>query len=184
MATTAQPPSNATTKYQRGVQHLRPDLVDRIRQELAKDPTLSKAALARKVGTSRQTVHAYLRRLPNEAAEATARAEDSRTATIATTHVDIIASVSRAVEEVNEEIQRLRSGPSSPGSSSVVFRGFATLERLWRLLGELLGQVSPPQHTVYINQLTALLNRPIDPASLSSSARTLPGLGNDSAPAG
>jgi DNA-binding transcriptional regulator YiaG len=177
--------SPASTKYQRGVQHLRPELVRRIRQELAKDPTLSKAALARLLGTSRQTVHAYLRRLPEEAAEATTKAAENRTATITTTHVDLIASVSRAVEDVQEEIAKLRACPTSPGTSGVIFRGFGAFERLSRLLGELLGQVSPPQpqQNVYINQVTALLNRPVDLSALSSSARTLPGVGDDDAPA-
>jgi DNA-binding XRE family transcriptional regulator len=176
--------SSAPTKYQRGVQHLRPELLKRIKQEMEKDPTLTKTALAARVGVSRQTVHAYLRGLPQAAAEAAVKAEESRTTAITTTHVDLISAVGRAVEDVQQEIDKLRAGPTSPGASGVIFRGFGTLERLWRLLGELLGQVSPPQpqQNVYINQVTALLNRPVDLSALSSSARTLPGLGDDDAP--
>jgi AcrR family transcriptional regulator len=143
---------------------------------------LTKTALAARVGVSRQTLHAYLRGLPHAAAEAKAKAEESRTTAITTTHADLISVVGRAVEDVQEEIEKLRACPTSPGASGVIFRGFGTLERLWRLLGELLGQVSPPQQNVYINQLTALLSRPVDLSALSSSARTLPGLGDDDAP--
>jgi hypothetical protein len=174
-------PSTTFTKYRRGVQRLRPELVERIREELASDPSITKSELARRVGVSRQTIHTYLRRLPGDAAAATARASDARETTLMTTHVDLIANVSRAVEDVQDEIRKLRAGPSSPGTSGVIFRGFGTLERLWRLLGEILGEVAPPQQTLYITQVTALLNRPFDPARLSPSASALPGLGGDGA---
>ncbi len=179
---TSAPP--ASTKYQRGVQHLRPELLKRIKREMEKDPTLTKAALARRLGVSRQTVHSYLRGLPHAAAEATARAEETRTTVVTTTHVDLISAVSRAVEDVQEEIAKLRACPTSPGASGVIFRGFATLERLWRLLGELLGQVSPPEQHVYVTMVNNLLNQQLDPGRLSPSARELPGIGADGGAAG
>jgi DNA-binding XRE family transcriptional regulator len=176
--------SSTPTKYQRGVQHLRPELLKRIKREMEKDPTSTKTALAARVGVSRQTLNMYLRGLPQAAAEATVKAEESRTTAITTTHVDLISAVGRAVEDVQEEIAKLRACPTSPGASGVIFRGFATLERLWRLLGELLGQVSPPEQHVYITQVNNLLNQQLDPGRLSPSARELPGIGADGGAAG
>lgn len=164
--------TTAKNRYQTGVSKLRPELVDKIRQALVANPGLSKSALARAVGVSRQTAVLYLKALPKEA-EASARLDgDVRGRVVLTTHLDLIGSIGRACEDVNDEINRLRAGPASPATSGLIFKGFGTLERLWRLLGELLGQVSPPTvNHVYLTKVDALLSTSVAAADLSPAFR-------------
>jgi hypothetical protein len=61
--------------------------------------------------------------------------------------------------------------PTSPATASATFRGFGTLERLYRLVGELLGELSPPTTNVYLTRVEALLAGEVDTAALSPQLR-------------
>jgi hypothetical protein len=170
--TATAPTATTKTRYGKGVQKLRPELVEKIRTALTADPNLSKSALARAVGVSRQTVVLYLKALPEQTKATAQRNEEIQERVARTTHLDLIDSISRACEDVNEEIKKLRAMPASLATSSVIFKGFGTLERLWRLLGEVLGQVSPPSvNHVYLTKVDALLATSLDPADLSTGLR-------------
>lgn len=171
---TSSPPSGEQTepagRYDRGVKRLDPELVDRIQVALTEDPTLSKSELARRVGCSRATLGYYLRALPEQLKQTADRHEEVKTRRAAT-HLDLIERVGQAADEVREEIAKLRGLPPSPPTSSATFRGYGVLGNLYRLLGELLGEVSPPTTNLYLTKVDALLSSPIDPSQLSPSLR-------------
>jgi hypothetical protein len=167
MTTTAR----TKTKYAKGVQTLRPELLEKIRAALAANPSLSKSALARVVGVSRQTIVMYLKALPEQSKAAAQRSEENRDRVLSTTHHDLVDSIGAACVEVNSEIQKLRAMPSSLATSTAIFKGFGTLERLWRLLGEVLGQVSPPVVNVYMTKVDALLSASVTREELSPELR-------------
>lgn len=165
-------------RYQRGIRTLNPDLVTRLREELVHDPHVSKAELARRLGVSRQTVVLYLKAMPRALDEAERHSTEIKTRR-ALTQLDLIDDIRDAVDDVRGVIGELRENPAQPGHASAVFRGYAVAERLWRLLGEMIGEVSPPTQNVYIDKVQALLTQPVDVAGLSPTARTAIGNGSD-----
>lgn len=158
------------SRYERGVRSLRPDVVDSIRAALTADPAVTKSELARRVGVSRATLGYYLRGM-GENAESVAKRRDDHGERIAASHAELVERVALSVEEVRGEIRKLQAFPTSPTSASAVFRGYGTLERLFRLLGELLGQVSPPTTNVYLQKVEVLLSSPVGADSLSPMLR-------------
>jgi hypothetical protein len=87
----------------------------------------------------------------------------------ARSHLDLLEQLGAATEELRAEIEQLQTMPRTPASAASIFRGFAVLERYYRLLGELLGEISPPQTNVYLTKIDALLASSVDPVRFSPS---------------
>jgi predicted transcriptional regulator len=150
---------------------LRPELVARIQSELVERPDISKSELARRLGTSRQTVIQYLRTMQREVKDAERRVAEIRDRR-AITHLDLVDRVAKAADEIDSMIAELRNEPMAPGTAATMFRGYSVLERMLRLLGEAIGEVSPPaQNNVYIERLQTVMTQPISTSLLSPTAR-------------
>ena len=52
-----------------------------------------------------------------------------------------------------------------------IFRGFTTLTRLWRLTGEMLGELGPSEENHYLQQINVLLREPVQAERLSETTR-------------
>lgn len=165
-------------RYREGVRTLRPDIVDSILVALSVQPAITHADLARQVGVSRATIGYYLRGLGSDLRRA-ATAREEIGARLAVTQLDVVDRVVRASDELRGDIGRARAAGDTIG----VFRGFSTLERYLRLLGELLGEVAPASTVtnVYLTKVSALLDAPIDAESVPTLVRTA--LENAGAPA-
>lgn len=167
-------------RYDRGVRRPRPEVLARLRQLLAASPTISKSELARRAGLSRASVGYYLRHVKVDGAHAIVQSEPIRAPSV--THQQLVERVAHAADDVRLVISELRAEPTTPATSASIFRGYTTAARLWHLLGELLGQIAPPQQNVYLNQVTMLLQQPTAPASLSPTTRAALGLAGEPAP--
>lgn len=164
-----QPSAQHGARYERGVKHLRPDVADRIREALRADPTISKAALALRVGVTRQTVIYYLRAMGDEVDRAAAEQATVRARRVES-HLDLVAEVGDAITAIRAQIGKL--GDATDGrTAGAIFRGYATLERYLRLQGELLGEVAPPTQNTYLVRVEALLSAEVDPSRLSPAIR-------------
>jgi transposase-like protein len=148
---------------------------------LAENPTTSKAELARKVGITRTSLYYALRHLKSGDAQSTAHAESGKA--VAVTHQQLVERVAHAADDVRLVIGDLRAEPTTPTTAAAVFRGYSTAAKLWHLLGELLGEIAPPQQTLYLNQVTLLLEQSVAPTALSRTTRTALGLTDESAAA-
>jgi hypothetical protein len=169
-------------RYQRGIKNPKPAVMAKIREALEADPSVSKSKLAKLVGCSRQTILYYLRAMKDQVQQ-TASLKTEVRQRVAISILDLSDQVTEAIEDIKTEISRLRSSIPSPATASIMFRGYSTLEKLWRLLGELLGQIQPPQQNTYIIQVQELLNRTVDLAVLSQTAqKVLCGGNNDDKP--
>lgn len=158
-------------RYARGVRNPNPDTAKRIREVLAADPGVSKSELARRVSVSRATLSYYMKAMPREAQAAqTTAAENRRKAAL--DHFDLLDRIAAASDDVREVIANLRKQPTTPATAGAIFSGYRTAERLWRLLGELLGEVAPPTTNLYLTKVEALLSGPVDRASLSPTLRS------------
>jgi predicted transcriptional regulator len=149
-------------RYHRGVRNLRPELVEGIRLALSKEPGISKAEVARRLGVSRATVGYYLRAMKDVVADTRTAARD----TVVRNQLELVARVSESVDALESDLQRVRQLPFGTSSAQVLFRGYATLVTYHRLLGELLGQVSPPTTNLYLVKVEQLLRAEISPARL------------------
>ncbi|MBI5500851.1 MAG: winged helix-turn-helix transcriptional regulator [Deltaproteobacteria bacterium] len=138
---------------------------------LAADPGVSKSELARRVGVSRTTLAYYLRSMPIEVQAAQGATAETRRK-VALDHFDLLDRIAAAADDVREVIADLRKQPTTPATAGAIFAGHRTAERLWRLLGELLGQVAPPTTNIYLTRVEALLSGPVDRASLSPTLRS------------
>jgi transcriptional regulator with XRE-family HTH domain len=162
--------SQMSNRYRRGVQRLRPELVARIQGELAEQPDISKSELARRIGTSRQTVIQYLRTMRREVQDAEHRINEIKDRR-AITHLDLVDRIGKATDEIESIIAELRAQSIAPGSAAAIFRGYGVLERMLRLLGEVIGEVSPPTQNIYVERLQALMMQPVSSDGLSAAAR-------------
>ena len=136
-------------------------VLDQIRNLLAQEPTLTKADLARRLGVSRATLGYYWRHLSTDSQET------SRTLQApAITHSILVERVAHAADDVRLVIADLRAGPATPANAASVFKGYGALEPLWRLFGELMGDVSPGGN-VYLTKVEAMLSAPIRDRDLS-----------------
>jgi len=171
------------TRHQRGVSNLKPELVQRIRDELAKGP-VSKSELARRLQVSRPTILWYLKKLANQPDSGTmlVMKEEPNPVTTQVTHNDVIDRVTRACDEVSELIATVKGSSSSVATASVAFKGYAVLERFLKLLAELRQEISPPQQNVFV-QLATILNQPVDPTSLTTTERKAMGMESDASAA-
>jgi len=159
-----------TSRYRQGVSNPRPELVEAIREALEADPGINKSELARRVGVSRQTVNYYLRAMGKELQEVASRRQEVKDrATLS--HLDLLDRLAGATEEIGEIIRELREQPMTPALARAAFNGYSVLERYNRLIGELLGEVSPPTQNVYITKIEALLNAPLEPGALPNELR-------------
>jgi hypothetical protein len=138
---------------------------------------LNKADLCVRVGIGRSTFPYYLRHIRGAVAEATTKNEDARQR-VALSHIDLVERVSSAAGEVREEIARLRAATGAKNTSAI-FAGYRTLVQIERLVAELIGEIAPPVQNTYIVQVAALLERPVAVSSLSATARSALGMGND-----
>lgn len=164
------PGDRGAGRYARGVRNPNPDTAKRIREILGTEPAISKSELARRAGVSRATAAYYLRAMPLEAQAAQAAAADNRRKAVLD-HFDLLDRIGAAGDDVREVIADLRKQPTTPATAGAIFKGYGTLERLWRLIGELLGEVSPPTTNVYLTKVEALLSGPVDAARLSPDLR-------------
>lgn len=163
---------NATLgRYERGVKRPAAALLAGIQELLAKDPSISKSEIARRLGVSRQTV-LYAMRAMSVAVAIAAERDDAARHRLAVDHLTLIERVLATADEVRVDLGTLRKLPPAPGTASVVFRGYAVLNNVHRLLGELLGEISPPTTNVYLTRVEALLCQPTDPSTLSTTSRT------------
>jgi len=167
------------TRHQRGVTNLKPELVQRIRDELAKGP-VSKSELARRLQVSRPTILWYMKKLASQPNPGTTLVmkEKPNPVTTQATHNDVIDRVTRACDEVSELIATVKGSSSSVATASVAFKGYAVLERFLKLLAELRQEISPTQQNVFV-QLATILNQPVDPASLTMTERRAVGMESD-----
>lgn len=153
-----------TGRYERGVLNPKPELVARIRQAMAEDPCASKSVLARRVGVSRATLSYYLRAMAARARVADATKVDAELSTI--THDVLLGRLDGAARDVAAVIGELRQLPTTPTTAGAIFRGYGTLERIYRQLAELLGQLHPPSTNIYLTQVQTLLTTPVDPREI------------------
>jgi hypothetical protein len=86
-------------------------------------------------------------------------------------HLELLAKVATAGEEVREVIAELRGLPITPATASAIFRGHAVLERYHRLTAELLGEIAPPTTNIYLTRVEAMLSAQVNPGSLSPELR-------------
>lgn len=149
-------------RYARGVKSPRPELLRRMKDLLAEEPSISKSELARRLSVTRATATYYLRALGAEIQVAKARVGESKEKAMMT-HLELLDRLSTATNEIQRVIGELRSEPTSPSTAGAVFRGYAVLQSYLRLLGELLGEVSPPQTNVYLTRVETLLASPVTP---------------------
>jgi predicted transcriptional regulator len=171
--------SSSRSRYARGVRNPQPKLLERISEGLAADPRASRSEVARRLGISRATLSYYLRFI-KEHAVTVKRDELKRCAALS--QQDLVERIGEAAAEVTQVIGELRAGPTSPSTAGAVFKGYATLERVWRLLGEIVGDVAGPRQNIYIGQVQALLNQPVAASSLSPATRAALGLSGDADP--
>jgi predicted transcriptional regulator len=132
---------------------------------LAENPTISKRALAAEAGISRAAVYMYLATMKADVMKAATQSRDVLERS-AMTHLDLIDRLKVSTIDIESVISELRVMPMTTANASAVFRGYSVLEKHHRLIGELLGEVSPPTTNVYLTQVQALLSRPVDPATL------------------
>lgn len=164
--------SGKPTRYQRGIQNLNPELVQKIRDELAKEP-LSKSALARRLGVSRPTIIWYLKALANQpepAPPAIGEPAPSIQMQAPATQDDVVKRAARACDEIEEQIRELRASPPSTSVACAAFKGYSVLERFLKLLAELRQEIAPTQQNVYV-QIAALMSQPVDPKTLAAVER-------------
>lgn len=154
-------PVDKPRRYERGVKNLNPKVVEKIQKELSQQPTQSKSELARKVGVSRQTLLYYLRALPKQT-EALAKENIEIQKRNSINHLALLENIQSSANDIQKTIGQLKGVSFSLENASAIFKGYAVLEKYFRLLGELLGEVSPPATNLYITKVEALLNSSID----------------------
>jgi transcriptional regulator with XRE-family HTH domain len=155
--------SGSRTRHQQGVQRLKPELVQRIRDELARGP-VSKSELARRLRVSRPTVIWYLKKLadePDPSAAPVATVNAATAAARAVTHDDVLDRVTRACGEVEDQIRSLLASSTSTAAVSTAFKGWSVLERYLRLLAELRQELAPAQQNVFV-QLSAAMTQDVE----------------------
>lgn len=144
------------TRYDRGVKNPDPVLSERIAAIMRAEPTVSRSELARRVGVTRQTVGYYLRALTAELADVAAVSEGVRTRR-ATNQLELVEHVGRAAAKIEAEIETLSTLPIGERRATAMFRGYGTLATYQRLIGELLGEISPATTNVYMTRVEQLL---------------------------
>lgn len=172
MVATTELTSGKPTRHQRGVQKLNPELVQKIRDELAKEP-ISKSALARRLGVSRPTIIWYLKALasqPEPAPPGQCEPVPSIQMQAQATQDDVVKRATRACDEIEEQIRELRASPPSTSVACAAFKGYSVLERFLKLLAELRQEISPPQQNLFV-QVAALMSQPVDPRTLAPAER-------------
>ncbi len=163
-------PSNSS-RYARGVKRLNPVLVSGIHGLLEQHPAISNAELARRLSCSRQTVIYYRRALRAELEKLAERDESVKTRLVLD-QLDLVRRVTEAADDVKSEIARFRSSQPDPVIASVKFKGHGTLNQIHRLLGELIGEVSPPTTNIFLTRMDAFVAEDtVDPAKLPPHVR-------------
>jgi transcriptional regulator with XRE-family HTH domain len=157
-------------RYARGIKQPNPVKLSAVSALLAAHPSISKSELARRAGLTRATVGYYMKHLAAEVAAAAEKKAEVRERTVAS-HLDLLERVTRSADEVGAEVERLRSRTPDPAVARAFFAGHSTLNAIHRTLGELLGEIAPPTHNVYLTKIDALLAAPVDAASLPAHVR-------------
>lgn len=166
----------------RRLKEVDPEIAARIRGAMAADPTGSKSSWARAAGVSRSTFYSYALAssdLVKNAAEGKAKVKAKIVEQTVVSQRDILDAVLNSCVEVQQVIDELRCMPPSPTTASAIFKGHGTLERYRRLTGDLAGAIAPPQQSIYIQRVTALLSRDVDLTELSDTARQALNGGDD-----
>lgn len=171
--------AKAGRRRSKGVKRPSEALSREIARILQREPGIPKAKLARELGVTRVTVSRYLHTMQVDVAKAAARDAAVRQR-VEMSHVDLVERVASAADEVRSVIGRLRKAQvPQPGKASAVFRGYASLTQLYRLLGELLGQVQPATTNVYLTKVEALLATPASVSALPPAVRAAMGIAAD-----
>jgi DNA-binding Lrp family transcriptional regulator len=165
------------SRYSRGVKQLDPALVNGIHAILEQNPGISNAELARRLSKSRQTILYYRRALRAELANLAAR-NDQAKERLVMSQLDLVDRVTEAADDVRREISRFKSRDPDPVIATVKFRGHGTLNQIHRLLGEILGEVSPATTNIYLTRMEAFVAADtVDPATLPPHVRARLGAG-------
>jgi hypothetical protein len=150
---------------------LKPVLVSALHALLEQHPGISNAELARRLGKSRQTILYYRKALRAELEQLAARDEKVKERMVLD-QLDLVERVTEAADDVRQEIRRLTSSDPDPVIASTKFRGHGTLNQIHRLLGELIGEVSPPTTNVFLTRMDTFISKEeIDPADLPENVR-------------
>lgn len=147
-------------RYQRGVKSPDPELLGRLTQLLEREPGISKSEAARRLGITRATCTYYFRALREQVQIAKAKVAERKERSLLS-HIDLLDRIGMATQEVQQVIAELRAEPATPSTAGAVFRGHGVLQSYLRLLGELLGEVSPPTTNVYLTRVESLLAAPV-----------------------
>ncbi len=165
------------SRYARGVKQLDPALVSEMHAVLEQNPGISNAELARRLSKSRQTILYYRRALRAELAKFAARDEHVKERLVLS-QLDLVDRVVEAADDVRSDISRFKSRDPDPVIATVKFRGHNTLNQIHRLLGELVGEVSPPTTNIYLTRMEAFVAADtVDPATLPPHVRARLGAG-------
>jgi hypothetical protein len=155
-----------SSRYARGVKRMNPVLVSGIHALLEHHPGISNAELARRLSCSRQTVIYYRRALRAELEKLAARDEEVKTRLVLD-QLDLVQRVTEAADDVRSEIARFTSSQPDPVIASVKFRGHGALNQIHCLLGELIGEVSPPTTNIFLTRMDTFVGQEsVDPAKL------------------
>ena len=165
------------SRYARGVKQLDPTLVKGIHAILEQNPGISNAELARRLSRSRQTILYYRRGLRAELAKFAARDEQVHERLVLS-QFDLVNRVTEAADDVRREISRFKSSDPDPVLATIKFRGHSTLNQIHRLLGELVGEVSPPTTNIFLTRMDAFVAADtVEAAALPAGIRARLGTG-------
>lgn len=156
-------------RYARGVRSPNPVVLAGIEALLAKEPTISKSELARRLGVSRMTILYAMRSMREAVGRAASESAEVRRR-LDLNHVQLVERVNVSARELREDIARLRTAGVTKHASAI-FSGARALVAIERLTAELLGAVQPPTANYHV-QVAALFDRSIDPTMLTEVART------------
>lgn len=170
--------STASSRYERGIKKLDPVKVAAIQGVLAKNPSITQAELARRVGLSKAGLTYYLRGLRAELDAAAAKNTALR-ARQSETQVDLAEMIASLAERMRREaFELLDKRPNDLQAKGTAARLATACAQLARASGALSGRTGPAN--VHIAQLQALLLSPLDASKLSPAARVVVEAGHDS----
>ncbi len=158
------------SRYGRGVKKLNSVFASGILALVEKEPGITNAELARRLGCSRQTIVLYRKEMKQELDKLIAQDRDVRD-TIALSQLDLRARVEAMEREISQDIDDVRSGRLDPMTGVAVFRGHGTRRQVQQLLGELSGELKAPTTNVYLAKFDAFLSGEVGRSELPEGLR-------------
>lgn len=157
--------TKSKSRYGRGVRKLNSVFASGILALVEKNPGISNAELARRLGCSRQTIVLYRKEMKGELDKLIAHDRDVRD-TIALSQLDLRARVEATEREIGRDIDDVRNGKLDPMTGAAVFRGHGARRQIHQLLGELTGELKAPTTNVYLAKFDAFLSGEVGPSDL------------------